>query len=211
MRSVLVYVLKASLKLLHPFMPFVTEKIYHYLPGSQGFLMMQPWPDEAVANRFEDDERQIAQAMDIIRAVRNIRAEMKVPVGRKSRLLLVAKEESHQSLAESESAICRLASVTQVEFIADKSLAPKGAVTAVCDAAQLFLPLEDLVDMEKERQRLAKEKQRLEQEIARSQGKLNNPGFVGKAPAAVVQKEQENLARNQEKLAQLNAQMKAME
>ena len=80
----------------------------------------------------------------------------------------------------------------------------------MCDAAQLFLPLEDLVDMEKERQRLAKEKQRLEQEIARSQGKLNNPGFVGKAPAAVVQKEQENLARNQEKIAQLNAQMKAM-
>jgi len=209
-RSMLVYVLKASLKMLHPFMPFVTEKIYSYLPGSEGYLMMQAWPDDATRNIFEEDEKYISQAMDIIRAVRNIRAEMKVPVGRKSRMLLVAKDESRAALAEAANAICRLASVTQVEFIADKEDAPKGAVTAVCDGAQLFLPLEDLVDMEKERQRLEKEKARLESEIARSNGKLNNQGFVAKAPAAVVEKERENLVRNQEKLAQLIAQMEAM-
>jgi valyl-tRNA synthetase len=140
-RSILIHVLKASLKLLHPFMPFVTEKIWSYLPGVEGYLMMQPWPDEATALIFETQEQQIAGAMDIIRAVRNIRAEMKVPVGRKSRILLLTSDEAKPYLSEASAAICRLAAGSIVEFLTDKAQVPKNAMAAVCDAAQVFLPL----------------------------------------------------------------------
>jgi len=210
-RSVLVHVLKSSMQLLHPFMPFLTEKIWSYLPGTEGFIMMSQMPEMDSLLISEEDESLVNNAMDIIRAVRNVRAEMKVPVGRKSRIMLLADEATEAGLSISAASICRLASGTELDFLKNKDEAPKGAVTMVCNGAQVFLPMEDLVDMEKEKQRLAKEKERLAGEITRAKAKLSNEGFTAKAPAAVVEKEKENLARNEQKLQQLIAQLKDMQ
>lgn len=209
-QATLVHVLSSALRLLHPFMPFVTEKIWQYLPGCEGSIMMADWPKEDMGWRFEAEEKGIGQMMDLIRAVRNIRAEMKVPVGRKSRLLVVTEDAYAPLVTENAASIERLASASAVERV-ERSAVPKGAVSAVSDAMEVFLPMEDLVDLEKERARLAKEAQKLEADIARSQGKLNNPGFVGKAPEAVVAKERELMAANEAKLARVRQQIETLE
>ena len=212
-RAVLIHVLERSLILMHPFMPFVTEKIWDYIPGrEEGSLIMASWPEDHPLYHRDEDEEAITAAMDIIRAIRNIRAEMKVPQGKRTRVLILpAHQRAAQSLPMNASAMEKLAYAQSVEFITDKQQVPKGAVGNVCDWAEVFLPLEDLVDIEKEKARLGKEREKLSGDIARAEAKLANPGFTGKAPAAVVEKERENLALNREKLTRLDAQLAALE
>ncbi len=210
-RSVLVYALTVCLKLLHPFMPFLTEEIYGYLPGAEGRLIKAPWPNEVMEYSFPDDAARISAAMDLIRSIRNIRSEMKVPVGRKCRLLLSAEEDVCRFFEAQTAALRRMAAVSEVVPMSAGADAPKGAVSIVGQGFNAFLPMEDLVDLEAEKARLAKEKARLENEIARSETKLKNPGFTDKAPAAVVEKERMNCAANREKLAELLRHMEALE
>jgi valyl-tRNA synthetase len=201
--GVLCYVLKDTLKLLHPLMPFITEEIFSNY--GEGSIMRASWPKPLETDLGAADELQ--DVMDVIRAVRNARAEMNVPPSRKTRLVLVAKNPS--VFLQARGILMRLAYANDV-VIADKK--PEGKVVSlVCPAAEAFIPLEELVDTQKERLRLSKEQDKLTGEIKRAQGKLSNPGFVKKAPAAVVEEERGKLAKYEEMLEKVMERLKALE
>ena len=209
-RGVLLYVLEGLLKLLHPFMPFLTEAVYKYLPGAQGFLMLQSWPTAKPEYDFATQEAQMQGIMDMIRSIRNLRAEMNVSQGKRTRLMLLPGEGWTEALAAAGPYFMRLAGASGVEVIESRAQVTEKTVSAVCQAGELFIPLGDLVDIEKELARLGKEQKNLENEIARAQGKLNNPGFVAKAPVALVAQEREKLAANEKMLAALDARIREL-
>ncbi|MEA4854559.1 MAG: valine--tRNA ligase [Christensenella sp.] len=189
--SVLVYVLKNTLKLLHPFMPFITEEIYTSLPGAQETIMLGPWPEVAFDGNAKQAEM-MNGVMDMIRAIRNIRAEMDVPPSVKVKLTILTKHgEAIEACAEY---LKKLAYANDVQIITEKSEIPQNSVSAVCAVGEAYMPLADLIDVEKELLRLSKEAEKNEKEIARAQGKLGNKGFTDKAPAKVVDEERAKLA-----------------
>ena len=204
-QAVLLYVLEGLLKLLHPFMPFITEQVYKYLPGSEGFLMLSQWPECKAEYDFKAEEEKMQGVMEIIRTIRNLRAEMNVAPSKRTRLMLVAGEGWAETLAEADVYFRRLAGASESEVIADRSAITEKTVSAVTAAAELFIPLGDLVDFAKEIARLQKEFDNLQKEIARTESKLNNQGFISKAPAALVEQEREKLAANQAKAAALES------
>ena len=204
-QAVLLYVLEGLLKLLHPFMPFLTEQVYKYLPGAEGFLMLSQWPECKAEYDFAADEEKMQGVMEIIRTIRNLRAEMNVAAGKRTRLMLVAGEGWADTLKDADVYFRRLAGASESEVIADRSVITEKTVSAVTGAGELFIPLGDLVDFAKEIARLQKEYENLQKEIARTEGKLNNQGFISKAPAALVQQEREKLAANQVKAAALES------
>jgi len=213
-RAVLLYVLEALLKLLHPFMPFLTEQVYKYLPGSEGFLMLQSWPENRADFEFPEEEKRMQGVMDIIRTIRNLRSEMNVAPSKRTRLMLLASEGWQAALENGEGYFKRLAGAAEVEMLRDRNQVTEKTVSAVTAAAELFIPLGDLVDFEKEIARLQKELDNLNKEMARAKGMLNNPGFVAKAPAALVEGERQKLAENEQKakalesrIAELKAEM----
>lgn len=192
-RAILVKVLSTSLKLLHPFMPFITEELYLNLPGSGETIMRADWPTPDPAMEFAKDAADMDALMELIRAIRNIRAEMNVPPAKRVDLILVAKPEIEKTLKSAAAYMDRLAGVQSVVLQSDKVGIPKNAVSIVISSAEAFIPLEQLVDVEKERDRVAKELARMEGEIKRAEGKLNNAGFVAKAPASIVEEERRKL------------------
>ncbi len=178
------------MKLLHPFMPFITEEIYGFLPESEETIMLSGWPKVKPEKDDRTAELEMGSIMEAIKAVRNIRAEMNVVPSRKAKVLVLASEkELGERLKKGQAYFERLASAAAVELIDDKSQIPDNAVPVKIPGAELYLPLEDLVDMEKELERLQKEKANLEGEIKRVTGKLSNQGFVAKAPANVIEEE----------------------
>ena len=202
-RSVLLYVLENLLKLLHPFMPFLTEQVYKYLPDSEGFLMLQPWPEYREDLVFAEDEQKMQGVMEIIRSIRNLRSEMNVAPSRRTRLMLLPAEGWEETLRGGEGYFRRLAGAEKIEILADRNAATGKNVSAVVAAGELFIPLGDLVDFEKETARLTKELEGVKKEIARSQGMLGNPGFLNKAPVHLVQQEKEKLEAARARLAAL--------
>ena len=204
-QAVLLYVLEGLLKLLHPFMPFLTEQVYKYLPGTEGFLMLSPWPEVKDAYDFTEDEAKMQGVMEIIRSIRNLRSEMNVAAGKRTRLMLLPKEGWADVLNETSVYFGRLAWASSVEMIASRDEVKEKTVSAVTAAAELFIPLGDLVDFAKEIARLNKELDNMTKEIARAEGKLNNPGFVAKAPVALVEQEKEKLETNKQKAAALES------
>ena len=200
--AVLIHVLTGILKLLHPFMPFLTDAVYRYLPGAEGTIMLADWP-RADAHRYAQEAGRMEGIMEIIRAVRNLRAEMNVAVGRRAHLILSPKEGWRDALAGAEAYFKRLAWVSELTLTQTGEPAPEKTVSAVCAAAELYIPLGDLVDIQKEIARLEKELKGLEGEFARAQGKLGNPGFVNKAPAALVEQEKAKLEVNRGMLSSL--------
>ena len=193
--AVLIHVLTAILKLLHPFMPFLTDAVYRYLPGTEGTIMLSDWP-KPEEKTYPEEAAQMEGIMDIIRAVRNLRAEMNVAVGRRAHLILSPREGWREALRDAEPYFKRLAWVSELSLLEAGGSAPEKTVSAVSAAAELYIPLGDLVDIAKEIVRLEKELKGLEGEIARAQGKLQNPGFVSKAPAALVEQEKAKLEVN---------------
>jgi valyl-tRNA synthetase len=198
-------VLENLLKLLHPFMPFLTEQVYKYLPGSEGFLMLQRWPEPKAEYDFPEEEKRMQGIMEIIRSIRNLRSEMNVAPSKRTRLMLVPAEGWSETLRGGEGYFKKLAGAEQVELISDRGDATGKNVSAVVEAGELFIPLGDLVDFEKEIARLQKELDNLEKEMKRAQGMLNNPGFVNKAPAALVEGERAKLAANEQKAKALES------
>ena len=198
-QAVLLYVLEGLLKLLHPFMPFLTEQVYKYLPGSEGFLMLKAWPEATPAYDFPAEEKQMEGIMEVIRAIRNLRTEMNVQAGKRTRLMLLPGEGWAETLSHAAPYFQRLAGASESSLIASAADLTEKTVSAVTGAGTVYIPLGDLVDIGKETARLNKELTRLEGEIARAEGKLGNPGFVDKAPAALVEQEREKLAANREK------------
>ena len=202
-QGVLLYVLEGLLKLLHPFMPFLTEQVYKSLPGSEGFLMLKLWPEVKDELDFPMDEKQMNGVIEMIRVIRNLRTEMNVAPSKRTRMMFVANEGWADTLTASDMYFRRLAGASETVVIAESELGNEKTVSAVTEAATIYIPLGDLVDFDKEIARLQKEIDNLQKEIARAEGKLNNQGFIAKAPAALVDQEKAKLALNQQKLEQV--------
>ena len=198
-QGVLLYVLEGLLKLLHPFMPFLTEQVYKYLPGSEGFLMLKRWPEIKAEYDFPAEEAQMNGIMEVIRTIRNLRAEMNVAPGKRTRLMLLPAEGWNDALAGADVYFRRLAGASETAIIASSDEIAEKTVSAVTQPGTLYIPLGDLVDFAKEIARLEKELANLNNEVARAEGKLNNQGFVSKAPAALVEQEKQKLAANRQK------------
>ncbi|MCR1899993.1 valine--tRNA ligase [Irregularibacter muris] len=195
----LVKVLKNTLKLLHPFMPFITEEIFTHLPGQEESIMISQWPEYKEENNYEKEEQEMKTIMAVIRSIRNARAEMNVVPSRKAKVILIADNENIAGLLKNSAAYFKsLASASEIVVNTIKENIPENAVTTVVDKVEIFIPLEDLVDKEKEIERLQKEKSHLESELKRVNGKLSNQGFIAKAPDQVVEQEKEKQKKYQE-------------
>ena len=196
---VLNHVLGTSMKLLHPFMPFVTEEIYRHLINDDESIMISNWPEYDEKMYYPEDEKKMDLIMDAIKNIRNIRAEMNVPASRKAKAIFVtASEDVRNTLIKECSFIERLAGITGTTVQTDKSGISPNAVVSIIPGAEIYMPLEDLVDVEKEIERLEKEKANLEKELERVNGKLSNEGFISKAPAKVVEEERAKKDKYQE-------------
>ena len=200
-QNVLAYVLTGILKLLHPFMPFITEEIYQALPHTDESVMIAKYPEFCSCLVFEEDAQKMNKTITAIKAIRARRNEMNVPPSRKAKVYIATKytDAFNESTAVFFS---RLASASEVEIgeSFDDAFSADDAVRIVTDSATIFLPLSDIVDTEKERARLEGEQKKLVGEIERIEKKLSNEGFVAKAPAAVVEGEKAKLAKYRENL-----------
>jgi len=200
-RAVLLTVLDGILKMLHPFMPFVTEKLYGLFPDpsgmdkdGKGMLILAPWPNADAALRFPDDETQMEGLMDIVRQIRAARAERAVAPGKRAKVYALPQPGWEAALQASEGVLRRLASASDVAVLASRDEAPEHAVQLVSEAAAVWIPLGELIDVPKETQRVKKELAALDAEVARAKAKLENPGFLAKAPQALVEEERAKLA-----------------
>ncbi|ACL22366.1 valyl-tRNA synthetase [Desulfitobacterium hafniense DCB-2] len=192
-QSILLEVLEGTMRLLHPYMPFITEEIWHNLPISGESIMIQSWP-KVNGYRKDDLEKQMNQIMDVIKAVRNIRAEMNVQPGKKAEIILVAPEKAAFEVLESgRESIRLLAGGSAVDVVSNLEVKPAQAASAVLEGVEVYLPLRGLLDLDKEIARVEKEIAQAQLEQSRLAGKLNNQGFVAKAPEQVVAKEREKL------------------
>jgi len=190
-QSVLLEVLEGTLRLLHPFMPFLTEEIWQNFPVSGKSIMMQPWP-ELPAYKDTVAESNMTLLMESIKAIRNIRAEMKVAPGQKVEIIMLAPDEKQRIVLETGKAdILKLAGGASVELFATLAEKPSQSASAVLEGVEIYLPLKGLMDLDKEIARIEKEISLAIQEQKVLETKLNNPGFTNKAPAAVVAKERE--------------------
>jgi valyl-tRNA synthetase len=190
--TVLFLVLENTLLLLHPFMPFVTDEIYQSLPGTSGSIMVKPWPAIDPALDFPKAEEDVEGLMEMIRAVRNIRRELNVPQGKRAPLLILPAGQSGELIQNAGAWFSRLAFASELTFTG-LGEEPEEAASAACLFGTVYIPLGALIDVDKERARLQKELDRLNAEIARSEGKLNNPGFAHKAPPEIVEAERRAL------------------
>ncbi|SHE82312.1 valyl-tRNA synthetase [Clostridium fallax] len=184
--NVLYTVLTTGLKLLHPVMPFITEEIYTHISEETESITIAKWPEFNKELCSESAEKDMAYIIEGIKSLRNVRAEMNVPPSRKAKVIALISEEAKNAFNEGATYFEKLASASDVEFINSKDQVPENAVSVVCQGGELFMPLLDLVDKEKELGRLAKEKEKLEKEIDRVEKKLSNERFVSKAPKDVV-------------------------
>lgn len=209
-QEVLYTVIEQTLKLLHPFMPFITEEIWQYIPHIGKSIMTAPWPKFKEEWEFEDSE-QMELIMDAVRGVRNIRAEMNVPQGKKTTIFMRVNDDLLKDILKSNlETIYRLAKVSEMEFIVETSEIPHKAVSCVIKGAEIFIPMEELVNIDTEVLRLKKEKENLENEIKRAARKLCNKGFLEKAPKDVVKKEQQKQRDYQEMLVKVKQRLKMM-
>ena len=206
--SVLIHVLGNAMKLLHPFMPFITEELYQKLPGHEETIMRAAWPEQNSAFSFEAESAQMEAAMEIVRSIRNLRAEMKVPPAQKISMKLVSPEETAKALNGIMPYLLRLAGADKAETSTEPIGINKNDVHLVCAAAEVYIPLASLVDIDKERARVQKEIERVQGEIQRANAKLTNERFVSKAPEAVVEEERKKLAVAVEMLEKLQQRAK---
>ena len=210
-QNVLCYVLVTLLKLLHPFMPFITEEIYQALPkcdGAEDILMTAQWPEYTEALSFPAEENAMEAVMDLIRAIRARRAEMNVPPSKKAELMIVTDQaEPYQ---QGLHFIQRLAYASNVTFPETAPADVTGLVSVVTHDATAYLPLSELVDLAAERERIAKELEKAKNGLRITEGKLANEKFVAHAPENVVNAEREKVAKYQELIAKLEESAKAM-
>ena len=208
-QNVLCYVLIETLKLLHPFMPFITEEIYQALPHTEEFLMLSKWPEYGEALSFPAEEEAMQNVIEAITAIRARRNEMNVGPGRKVHYT-IATAHSDEFTAGIPF-FTRLASASDVTIVgADEIPAADGMVEVDTHAARIFMPLAELVDFEKELARIAREKANAEKQLAGIMNKLNNPGFMAKAPEAVINGAREDAAKLQALIEKLDASAAAM-
>ena len=199
-RAVLVYVMSNTLKLLHPFMPFITEEIWQTLPHEGESIMISPWCEYSDELVFTADETEMERIMTAVKAVRNRRSEMNVAPSKKAKLNIEAT--TVHAFENSGNFFKRLASASEVELVHDYH--DDGAVTIITEDAKIYIPMDELVDFKAELERLSKEKAAVEKDIDFVSSKLNNPNFVNKAPEKVVEAQREALKKYTDKLAMIN-------
>ena len=193
---VLKTVLTNALKMLHPYMPFITEEIFCTLCPKEETIMLAPWPEYTEEWNFAKEEADVETIKVLVKGIRNIRSEMNVPPSRKAKYFIVSPDENLRELFASHKDIySQLISANEIDVQADKAGIPEDAVSVVIPNAVVYIPLEELVDMAKERERLEKEKAKLAKELARSNGMLNNEKFLSKAPQAKVDEEKAKLEK----------------
>ena len=204
-------VLSQGMKLLHPFMPFISEEIYCTLLPEEETVMTSEWPVWRDEWNFPEDETRIRSFQELVRGVRNIRTEMNVPSKVKTDIYIVGKNEEaaeeFRRLFESLGDSSRMLFAKMIDVVKSKENIDKDSVSVVMGNATAYIPMDELVDREKEIERLTKESEKMDREIARSEGMLNNPKFVSKAPAAKVEEEKAKLAHYQAMKQQLAEQL----
>ena len=200
-QKVLVYVLSNTLVLLHPFMPFITEEIWQHLPHDGETIMRTSWPEFNKDYIFDDDATSMKMIMEAVKAIRNTRAGMNVPPSKKAHLYI--KTDKKDIFEKGKVFFCKLASASDVSFILDETEISDNTVSVVSDGAVMYLPVGQLVDVEKERERLLKEKEKLEAEVDRVEKKLSNQGFVAKAPEKLIEEEKQKGIKYKEMLEKI--------
>ena len=201
----LVSILRHMLELLHPFMPFVTEHIWQHLPHEGESIMVAPWPSTLSMEGFSSAAAHMNVMMDGIKGIRNMRAEMNVPMGKRSEVILVPATEELKGILETHGDyFYTLGWAEKVTVLSPEAPKPENATVTVVNGLEVYLLLKDLIDADKEKERIAKEQAIVVKEIARLEGKLNNQGFLAKAPEAVVAKEKEKLEEYKQKQQALN-------
>lgn len=209
-QAVLCQVLGDAMKLLHPFMPFITEEIWQHLPHEGESIMIAPWPHMAGDLLDDAAEKQMTALMDVIKAIRNMRAEVGAATGHKAPALVLADPELVDVFKNNSDYVCRLGTVDVLTVGGAEDAAPENALTAVVTGAKVYLPLKGLIDVEKELARLQKELDGAEKEAKRTAGKLSNAGFLAKAPAEVVEKEKAKQAETEAKIQGLKERMETL-
>ena len=207
-RRVLVYVLDKALKLLHPFMPFITEELYQALPGSAETIMTQAWPTFDAAHNWAAEEEAFEKVMDYIKAVRTMRTEMNVHPAKKTSMIIETADAA--PFQNAQVYLAKFAFATDVTFTEKYEGSTDGMVQVSTHAARGFIPMMELIDREKELARLNKEKAKAEKEMAMFGNQLNNPKFVERAPAALVEEIRAKFAKSQDKLANIEQSIKAL-
>ena len=201
----LVSILRHMMELLHPFMPFVTEHIWQHLPHEGESIMVAPWPSTLSMEGFGSAATHMNVMMDGIKGIRNMRAEMNVPMGKRSEVILVPATEELKGILETHGDYFHtLGWAEKVTVLSPDAPKPENATVTVVNGLEVYLLLKDLIDADKEKERIAKEQATVLKEIARLEGKLNNQGFLAKAPEAVVAKEKEKLEEYKQKQQALN-------
>ena len=207
-RRVLVYVLDKALKLLHPFMPFITEELYQALPGSAETIMTQSWPTFDEAHNWADEEEAFEKVMDYIKAVRTMRTEMNVHPAKKTSMIIETADAA--PFQKAQVYLAKFAFATDVTFTEKYEGSTDGMVQVSTHAARGFIPMMELIDRDKELARLNKEKAKAEKEMVMFANQLNNPKFVERAPAALVEDIRNKYAKSQDKLANIEQSIKAL-
>lgn len=204
-------VLIEALKLLHPYMPFITEEIFCTLQDKEPTIMLSEWPKYREEYHFAAAEEAVEHVKDLVKGIRNTRAEMNVPPSRKAKVFIVTEDTGlSETFEKMKSAYSLVVGASEVKVQADKSGIGENAVSVVIPGAVVYLPLEDLVDLEKEKERLLKEKEKLTGELARSKGMLSNEKFLNRAPEAKVQEERDKLAKYEQMMAQVEERLSQM-
>jgi len=195
-QKVLLHVLENILKLLHPFMPFITEEIWQHLPERQKPLIVSDWPNYEEEYENKEAEKKMSFVMSAIKGIRNARQGMNVAPSKKASLIFVTREDDIKDIIEyGRRYFINLASADNILIQEDKESLGENNLSVVLDRCEVFIPLKDIIDIDKEIERLEKEKEKLEGELKRVKGKLSNEGFVSKAPKEVVDKEREKLEK----------------
>jgi valyl-tRNA synthetase len=205
---VLVYVLDQTLRLLHPFMPFITEEIWQSIPHEGDALIVAQWPEYRSDLAFKAEESLMESVMNAIRSIRNRRAEMNVPPSKKAALFVVTSKP--QVFTEGEGFLQRLAYADQVTILDKEPENLDGMVTIATSDAKLYIPMGQLVDVAKELERVSKELEKARKNLASLEGKLSNEKFISRAPEAVVNAEREKAAKAKDLIAQLEQSEEAL-
>lgn len=202
-------VLKDSLKLLHPVMPFITEKIYMQLYHNDESIMISKWPEYTESLCFEKEEEQVEKLKTIIVGIRNLRTNLNVHPSKKSKLIFVTKT-ANDMLKESSAMIQKLGFANEIDIQENKENIPQNAMSVLADGIEVYIPFEELVDLEAEKQRLQGERAKLLSEVARGEKMLSNPGFVNKAPESKINEEKAKLAKYREMLEKVEERIKSI-
>lgn len=210
-KKVLLYVLKDMIALLHPFMPFITEEIYKQLPNKKDMLIVESWPQVRDDFNFDDEARVVDGAIEAIKAIRNQRQSLNLGSKIRQDLIIYSSDENTRNFLEIlKGQFVNLSKSGEISIISeDKEV--EDAVSLIFNDFKIYIPLENLIDYDKERKRLKDEIKKLESEIKRAEGKLNNQGFVSKAPEAVVNEEREKLEKYKDLLVKTQESYKEIE